>query len=132
MGSEKKSNQTKSKTDEKNAENKGMIVTCSRFFIEVSKTLHLEATSIAGRVNIVFDLALFLILIIYLLTSTVSSVTRIIASIINQNLTNQTGDNIVTLSLIFVVASALCLLFMHITRKEKEYYNQSIEEKIEE
>lgn len=124
MGSSKRKNGEKKQAENKGAENKGILSACSHFFIEVFEALHLETTSIAGRINIVFDLALFLIIIIYLLTSTAASVARIVASIINRNLTGQTGDNIVTLIVIFIVASALCLVFMHITRKEKEYYMQ--------
>lgn len=127
MGSKKKS-KAKKRTGKKKAENRGVFIACSHFFTEAFKALHLETASIAGRINIGFDLSLLAIIIVYLLTSTAASVARIFASIFNHDLTDQAGDSIVSLILIFIGASALCLLFMHITRKEREYYHQSVDE----
>ena len=88
------------------------------FLNEILKAFHLETISSAGRVNIIFDLALLAIFIVYLLSNT----------IFNPSLTSQTGDNVIVLAFIFIGASVGCLVFMHITRKEKEYYNQYIED----
>lgn len=85
---------------------------------ELSSVLIQEVDSHAGRFNILVDAFLAVIIIVYLLSSTVSTVARIIASIFNSALTPQTGDNIVPLIVTFLVASFLCLSFMWFTKRE--------------
>lgn len=77
-----------------------------------------EASTLAGKTNLLVDGALLLIICLYMLTNTMVSVCRIVASIWNGALTEQTGDNIFKLLLVFIGASMLCIIFMHVTAKE--------------
>ena len=128
MSSKKGKGKFQNTENQKGTEDKTLLNMGLHFLNEILKAFHLETISSAGRVNIIFDLALLAIFIVYLLSNTVTSVTRIVASIFNPSLTRQTGDNVIVLAFIFIGASVGCLVFMHITRKEKEYYNQYIED----
>ena len=128
MSSKKGKGKFQNTENPKGTEDKTLLNMGLHFLNEILKAFHLETISSAGRVNIIFDLALLAIFIVYLLSNTITSATRIVASIFNPSLTSQTGDNVIVLAFIFIGASVGCLVFMHITRKEKEYYNQYIEE----
>lgn len=87
---------------------------------ELYKLAAKELKSPAGRVNILMVIGLIAIIIVYILSSTVTSVARIVASKWNAAFVAQTGDNIIALILAFIIPSALCFLFMKFIIKEED------------
>ena len=85
-----------------------------------------EIKSWAGKVNIFFDVILAGLIVVYFLSSSAVSITRIIVTIFNQELTKDTGDPIFILLLIFIGASILCIVFMYFV--EREYRKESTRE----
>lgn len=96
---------------------------------ELYSILMKEKNSTAGRFNIFVDALLALIIIVYLLSSTVAAVARIIASIFNSELTGQSGDNIVLLLVIFLITSLLCFVFMWFTKREHAAIDEQLQDK---
>lgn len=96
-----------------------------RFFGALIEAIQWERLSAAGQVNLAVDFLLVAIIIVYLLSSTLTSIARIVSSIFNHDLTGGTGDNIVTLIVVFAILAAACVLFMHFTRKETEPFRKN-------
>lgn len=90
------------------------------------KAVFKEVTTIAGRVNLLFDFLLFLIIVVYLYNSTLSSVALTVSSIFNEKLSTAAGDNIVTLIFIFLGASSACIVFMRFTENAKRKKAEAI------
>lgn len=92
----------------------------AKVFLELYKVAVKEFGSPPGRVNILMVIGLIAIIVVYALTNTVTSVARIVASVWNPEFVGQTGDNIIKLIIIFVIATGLCLVFMRFIIKEED------------
>jgi len=95
-----------------------------KLFVFLGKLLQWEKCSVAGRANLIIDILLFLIFIFYILSSSSVAIMRIVASIFNKSLTEQTGDNIGTLALIFAVCALACFVIAFIVLLEKKKYKE--------
>ncbi|MBQ3199746.1 MAG: hypothetical protein IJB67_05225 [Firmicutes bacterium] len=102
----------------KNAHKSDMKEPLYKFIQELYLSVLQETNTLAGKANLLFDFALAMIIVLYISTNSVVSVARIVASICNRALTEQTGDNIFELLLVFIIASVACIVFMHVTAKE--------------
>lgn len=96
-----------------------------RFYSALLDAIQWEKISPEGHINLAVDILLATIIIMYFLSSTVTSVSRIIASIFNEGLTDGTSDNIVVLLLIFIGAALACLLIMHFVLRETNAIKKS-------
>lgn len=81
------------------------------------KALRLETFTLPGRVNIAALILLAVIIVMYFLTNTFVSVARVVATIWNGAMTEQTEDNIVTLLIVFVACAVLCIIMIYRTQK---------------
>ena len=70
--------------------------------------------------NLVFDIILAIIVIVYLLSNSMTALVRIIASVFNEKLTEGTKDNFALLLIILIVAYLACLVIMFIVDREKQ------------
>ncbi len=90
----------------------------SKILSELYKVATKELESIPGRINILMMIGLLAIILLHILSSTATSIARIIASIWNPAFISQTDDNILALILTFFFASIVCLVFMKFIIKE--------------
>lgn len=93
---------------------------------ELYKALIRETHSPSGKFNILVDAVLAIIIIVYLISNTATSVARIVSSIFNQELTGDTGDIILPLIFIFIAASLACLAFMWFVEREADKADRHI------
>ena len=117
------------KKEDRDKNQKGFIF---QIIAGIFNALHLELFSPVGRINILSEFMLLVIIVVYLFQSTTTSVARIIASIWNTDLTSQTDDNIVTLLIIFFASFILCLGFIFIADQERKHFEKAQDEVKEE
>jgi len=82
-----------------------------KFFSKVLSMISKEMNSTAGKVNLISDVILAAVIITYLLTNTVATVSRIICSIFNPDITKYTSDSSIIIMLLILVAFFIVCLF---------------------
>lgn len=68
----------------------------------------------------IVDFLLAGIIVVYIMNNGATTIVKTIASIFNPDLTAETGDNIMSLLAVFLVASVICLFIMAFARQETE------------